>query len=213
MTTLLGKRGRPTGVWTPGSGLEHKTTEDERILFDKRTSLLFLQLQQDVKDALRWRHTRDAKARNESAEIAQRCPLVFAEEPASTHTKDEVEEAPTPVKRVSILSFEEKMKADALAAKARAEAAKALPAPLTQVALDEAYKQLPAGADQTIESVINCWRNNKLSADDVLSTVKSFSGSSVVLQEMFFTSSSVDGEGEVASDEQMRELARLAMCC
>jgi len=54
---------------------------------DMRTSSLFLELQKSVSDALEWRHARDAKARKVSAEIAARCPLVFADE-AYTRSRD-----------------------------------------------------------------------------------------------------------------------------
>ena len=60
---------------------------------DMRTSSLFLELQKSVSDALEWRHARDAKARKVSAEIAARCPLVFADE-AYTGSRDA---APTAV--------------------------------------------------------------------------------------------------------------------
>ena len=173
---------------------------------DMRTSSLFLELQKSVSDALEWRHARDAKARKVSAEIAARCPLVFADE-AHTRSRDAAPTAAAAEKaRLPVLSFAEKMKADATAAKARATAAQSLPLPLTQAALSEAFTQLPAGAEKSIERVIQCWRANKLAATDVLDTVKSFAGSSAVLRTIFATAAS---EGEVASAEQMHELSRL----
>jgi len=121
-------------------------------------------------------------------------------------------------RRPSIISFEEKMKADEKKTKDRSTA---LPLPLTQAALNEAYKQLTPGAENSIKSVIQWWRTNKISSNDVLATVKSFTGSSAVLQKIFVTATSdpadpLDGlsvmasiEGEVASDQQMHELSQL----
>ena len=122
--TTLGKRilREETKDWTPGRGLEEaqSTTDAERAAFDRRTSLLFLELQNSVQDALRWRHARDFKARKASHEIAKRCPLPAADAVATVHLLKE--ELPTTVKKteVKVLSFEEKMKADAAEAKTRA---------------------------------------------------------------------------------------------
>ena len=121
------------------------------------------------------------------------------------------EELPATVKKAEVkvvLSFEEKMKADAAEAKARA-CARSLPEPLTTALLSAAYKEVPSGAEQTIERVLECWRTSKLSEHDVIATVKSFSGSSPVLRKLF---AAQEQQGEVASAEQMVELARLAMC-
>jgi len=119
------------------------------------------------------------------------------------------------VKRAFILSFEEKMKVDGMkaggmVAKHDAKASLSLPPPLTHAVLNEALTQLPAGAHTLIESMLQCWRTNTLSAEDLLDTVKSFSGSSAALQKIFVTAS---GEPAIpaASQEQMRELSRL-MC-
>ena len=209
---MLGKRilREEMDGWAPGRGLSTEAvSEDSRAAFDRRTSLLFLELQNNVHDALRWRHARDAKARKVSHDIAKRCPLEHDVAAAMVHAL--TEELPATVKKVEVkvvLSFEEKMKADAAEAKARANA-RSLPEPLTTALLSAAYKEVPSGAEQTIERVIECWRTSKLSAQDVIATVKSFSGSSPVLRKVF---SEEEQEGEVASAEQMVELARLAMC-
>ena len=213
MAMLLGKRTLREEMdgWTPGCGLSTEAhSEDSRAAFDRRTSLLFLELQKTVHDALRWRHARDAKARKVSHDIAKRCPLL---EPAVAASKVHTvqEELPATVKKAEVkvvLSFEEKMKADAAEAKARA-CARSLPEPLTTALLSAAYKEVPSGAEQTIERVLECWRTSKLSEHDVIATVKSFSGSSPVLRKLF---AAQEQQGEVASAEQMVELARLAMC-
>ena len=65
----LGKRvlREEANDWAPGTGLSAAATADaERAAFDRRTSLLFLELQNSVHEALRWRHARDAKARKAS---------------------------------------------------------------------------------------------------------------------------------------------------
>jgi len=63
--------------------------------------------------------------------------------------------------------------------------ARSLPLPLTDAVLDEAYTQLSSGAKRSIQSVIQWWRTNKLSAHEVLATVESFTGSSAALRKMF----------------------------
>ena len=201
----LGKRAREEEIlaWRPD--MEMKKDASLELM---RTQRLFLELQNTVHSALLWRHARDAKARQESAAIAERHPIAFPdpdETPATSHDTEEL--VLTVAKKPKVLSFEEKMKADAAAAKANMEAKRSLPSPLTQLLLNDAYKQLPRGAEQSIESVIQCWRTNKLDASDVIATVKSFSGRSAVLQAIF---SSDTPQGEVASEEQMRELASLA---
>merc|ERR1712216_555718 len=169
--TTLGKRARDEEVlaWRPDMELNKDAS-----LELKRTQRLFLELQNTVHSALLWRHARDAKARKESAAIAEPHPIAFPDEtPATSHDAEEL--VLTVSKKPKVLSFEEKMKADAAAAKANMEAKRSLPAPLTQLVLNDAYKQLPRGAEQSIESVIQCWRTNKLDASDVIATVKSFS--------------------------------------
>lgn len=204
---LLGKRSRKDDIetWAPGVGLGPQSNESEAA---RRTSLLFLQLQQTVNEAVAWRHNRDTKSRKVSADIAARCPLVFSDESPKRHAEEDVTVTVAKVK-APVVSFEEMMKAAALETKAKMIAARSLPAPLTQAALNEAYTQLPSGAEQSIESVISFWRSHKMTADDVIATVKSFAGSSESLQKIFAADLI---EGEVASDEQMRELSRLAMC-
>ena len=50
--------------WTPGRGLSTEAaSEESRAAFDLRTSLLFLERQNNVHDTLRRRHARDSKAR------------------------------------------------------------------------------------------------------------------------------------------------------
>ena len=87
------------------------------------------------------------------------------------------------------------------------ECARLLPEPLTTALLSAAYKEVPSGVEKTIEHVIDCWRTNKLSAHDVIAIVKSFSGSSSVLRTLFAEQAQ---DGEVASEELMVDLARLA---
>jgi len=104
--------------------------------------------------------------------------------------------------------------AAAVKAKAGAKAATSLPPPLTHAAHNEAYTQLTPGAEQSIKSVIEWWRTNKLSDDDVLATVTSFHGSSAALRKIFqrhALEGEMASEGEVASEEEMYELSRL-MC-
>ena len=207
---LLGKRSGRDEIedWVPGRGLDVDEVESDAAIKYKRTSHLFLEMQQAVKSAVAWHQARDAKARKVSAEIAARLPIVFKDEAPTRHVDDELT-ATVEKAKVPVLSFEEKMKMDALEAKARMHKARCLPLPLTQAVLNNAYKQLPAGAEQSIESIIHLYHANKLPASDVLDTVKSFAGSSAALQSIFAADKQ---ECEAASEEQMRELARLAMC-
>jgi len=191
--------------WSPGAGVEDYAGRQPELVARNakqlRTSALFLQLQGQVQDALRARHERDAREHTLSAEIAAQHPLRFPDEVAEV----EVDAAETRV----VLSFEEKMKADALDAKARMEASRGLPAPLTQRSLNEAFAQLPEGAQASIESCIKCWRENKLGASDVIATCKSFSGSSAALHALF-AAQPKHVKLEVATPAQMRELSKLS---
>jgi len=165
-----------------------------------RTSALFLELHGQVLEGLRRRHERDSKELKVSADIAAQHPICFPEEVLAQVTVVE--------KRV--MSFEEKMKADALEAKSHMEASRGLPEPLTQRSLDEAFAQLPEGAQASIEACIRCWRENKLAASDVISQVKSFSGSSTVLRGLF-AAQPEHVDLEVATPAQMRELQQLTV--
>ena len=219
--TALGKRSvreERQGVddddfeWTPGAGVRcyvHGEPEDaarrRKIL---RTSLLFMQLQKQVSDAVRWRHARDAREAKVSAEIAAKHPVRFPDdEPAKTAAAGVVEERPA----VTVVSFEEKMKADVREAKARMEADR-LPAPLTHAVLDDAFKELPEGTQTAIEACIKCWRENKMAPADLLATVRAFASSSPALRMVFAGAEHCGaGErGEVATAEQMNELSRMA---
>jgi len=172
-----------------------------------RTSAIFLELHGQVQEGLRRRHERDAKEQKVSADIAAQHPICFPGE--------EVLAQVTVVEK-RVVSFEEKMKADALEAKAHMEASRGLPEPLTQRSLNQAFAQLPEGAQASIEACIRCWRENKLAASDVISQVKSFSGSSAVLRGLF-AAQPERVDLEVATPAQMRELQRLTVawlwCC
>mmetsp|Transcript_59458 Transcript_59458/g.50346 ORF Transcript_59458/g.50346 Transcript_59458/m.50346 type:complete len:220 (+) Transcript_59458:55-714(+) len=203
LTQTLGKRAGPDDA-------EEYAAQAAREK-NMRTSMLFMELQESVSEALRWRHARDVKARKISAEIAARCPLTFPGEAAPAvqcNAQSSVDSAAT-VERVKpyvpVVSFEEKMKAETNGV--RAQYKRQLPAPLTQAALDVAYTELTKGAERSLERVFACWRANSLASDDVLASVKSFSGSSASLHKIF---APAVPECEVASDAQMCELSRLA---
>jgi hypothetical protein len=70
---------------------------------------------------------------------------------------------------------------------------------------------VPSGAEKTIETVIDSCRKpvrtSKLFVQDVIAMVKSFSGSRSVLRTLFAEQAR---EGEVASEDQMVEIERLA---
>ena len=130
-STDLGKRrvreGRWDGddfEWTPSAGVRcymNGTPADaERRRKILRTSLLFMQLQKQVSEAVRWRHARDAREAKLSAEIAAKHPVRLpcdepgnAERADATETADAASECPAvPVAvAVAVVSFEDKMKA------------------------------------------------------------------------------------------------------
>ena len=128
--------------------------------------------------------------------------------PALGANADAMEVAAHPV--VAVVSFEETTKVDAREAKARMEDAR-LPAPLTQLALEEAYKQIPEGAELSIRKCIQCWRENTMTPADLVATVKAFASSSPTLRKLFDAAEHGGaGElGQVATTEQMQELSRM----
>ena len=88
--------------------------------------------------------------------------------------------------------------------------ARALPPPLTETALSEAYTQLTPGAEKSIKTLVQWWRTNKLSSHEVLATVQSFSGSSAVLQRIFppATSESEKEDSQLQSERIRKEFEK-----
>jgi hypothetical protein len=177
-----------------------------------------MDLQQQFHDCVGRKRAHDASLRAESHRIAMAHPIKFAppaavepvfkrsssgewhavfgtaeqQEPATQHAAEEQE---------------------TVTKKARTIALEALPAPLKRADLDAAYAQLPAGAEVAIEASINMWREKRLGLSEVMATVKSFESQSPVLARALLPLSIKEPtapiECEVATPEQMRELAAL----
>ena len=92
---------------------------------------------------------------------------------------------------------------EAVSGKARGARAD-LPAHLTTEILEEAYKELGAGAEKSIDICLQCWRAGKIGSDEFQRVVESFKGGSAVLREHL--TPGTPPAGEVATLEQMREL-------
>ena len=111
---------------------------------------------------------------------------------------------------------------------------KALPAPLTSMALRAAARELPRGSFMAIESCLRCWLECRLDDAELTATVRSFSGASRTLRETFkadapATLAAADSGGrplprsgsataqscgdQLATAEQLRDLASTASYC
>ena len=90
---------------------------------------------------------------------------------------------------------------------------KTFPLPLTSRVFAAALSELPSGASIALETCVRCWREGRLGADEVVSTARSFAGSSPTLSRALAAPSAArprSAGGEVATPEQMDELSRLA---
>ena len=162
----------------------------------RRTERLFLELQREVRERWLWRLGRDAEELSKSFYVATRHPITFSGDAPSTDYAEVRESAVNAAARP-----------DAPAKKAKRRRQGDLPAPLTQAVLDAACDELPSGTARCIMSVLNCWHCATLGAEDVIAVVKSVAGRSKVLQELFPPIETY--QGEIASQEQMRELEGL----
>mmetsp|Transcript_8149 Transcript_8149/g.20234 ORF Transcript_8149/g.20234 Transcript_8149/m.20234 type:complete len:238 (+) Transcript_8149:76-789(+) len=195
-SSSLGKRplalvgGHSAGVWYPNAGVPCYSfgPEDSKRRCSNlhRTSLLFKELESRVHSAVQAKRTQDTAERAESARIAAANPLVFAKAVAA------------PARERVLVEVKPAMPGKAGVRK--------MPAPLSEGLLLQAMPELSTGASFAIKSCVDCWRDNRLADSDLISTVRSFSGSSPALSKAF---SAVE-ECEVASLEDMRALAELS---
>lgn len=191
---MTGKRGRDDDeapAWYLGMVLGPDASAELR-----RTERLFLELQREVRERWLWRLGRDAEELSKSFYVATRHPITFSGDAPSTDYAEVRESAVNAAARP-----------DAPAKKAKRRRQGDLPAPLTQAVLDAACDELPSGTARCIMSVLNCWHCATLGAEDVIAVVKSVAGRSKVLQELFPPIETY--QGEIASQEQMRELEDL----
>jgi hypothetical protein len=111
---------------------------------------------------------------------------------------------------------------------------KPLPAPLSHALLRAAARELPQGSLKAIEVCLRCWLENRLDDSELTATVRSFASASRALRDVFLLSSPQSprpaeptsgrslqrassstgcGEQQVATKEQMRDLALSAAYC
>ncbi|EKX33523.1 hypothetical protein GUITHDRAFT_120268 [Guillardia theta CCMP2712] len=200
--SCLGKRKFAEGDWFPGAGIPFYSFGYENDSKAKlyRTSILFTELKNQVDEMIARKHATDAKERQISAQIASQHPISFPEsvdQPANASPQYQLECSKGDISEVEVV----------------AKKGNSLPAPLTEAVLRTAYNELPAGARNAIETCVRCWREKKLGADEMLSTVSSFSGSSSTLASVFHKAQSFGqaDEGEMATEDQFRELSLMAM--
>jgi len=176
-------------------------------------------LQSEVKDVFEQRQRGEERELKLSLELAQQFPLTIdaaaAETDDSTQASHSTSAQPLPEYRESMLSFRQLIEQQTVTdssdpEKLRAALLSVLPFPLTRVLLHSSYKELGAGAVQSIEACLHCWRQETLGTDELLNMLKSFASQSDILQkclEPIMTSN----EGEVATLQQMRDLTEM-MC-
>ncbi len=155
---------------------------------------------------------KDLKERELSRQIAGRYPLrsppiVPCQRPSST---------PTICKEKLLDSLKN---GPPHACSCDAKAGFSFPPPLSADAMNAALSELPAGSSIALVTCVCCWRDGRLSADEVVATARSFASTSPALARALAaftdpaspaTAAPHAGGGEVATPEEMGELARLA---
>mmetsp|Transcript_33343 Transcript_33343/g.76239 ORF Transcript_33343/g.76239 Transcript_33343/m.76239 type:complete len:267 (-) Transcript_33343:252-1052(-) len=222
--------------WSPGGGVPNYPfgSAEERATRDRlhRTSLLFMELQQQVHDCVGRKRTHEARESAESYRIAMAHPMKpAAPVPASPAAAEPVfKRMPsgeyvavfeTPAQRTASAEEEQHAAATRHAAeeqetvtkKVRILALSPLPEPIKREDLDAAYAQLPKGAEVAIEGSIKMWREKRLELSELMTTVKSFQNQAPVLKSLLHTLGKTvpafPVECEVATPEQMRVLSAL----
>jgi hypothetical protein len=92
-----------------------------------------------------------------------------------------------------------------------------LPAPLTEAVICAAACELPQGPLASFESCLRCWGLGRLGPSELVATARSFAAASPALRRLFSEADAAASAGapsigvsELATPEQMRELAYLA---
>jgi len=93
--------------------------------------------------------------------------------------------------------------------KPHAKADRELPAPLTWPAMKQVLQETHTGTQKAIESCLDCYKSNRMSASDVLAFLRSMMSQSVTLQKLFDEQRD-SSRGELASADEMAELRALA---
>lgn len=85
-----------------------------------------------------------------------------------------------------------------------------LPAPLTDALLSQAMGELNQGTARAVESCVQCYRNKRMSGEDLMSFIRSIATHSRILSDLFAKKQEQAFEGEVACAEDLAELMALA---
>eukprot|EP00281_Chroomonas_sp_CCMP1168_P011628 CAMPEP_0206281350 /NCGR_PEP_ID=MMETSP0047_2-20121206/39082_1 /ASSEMBLY_ACC=CAM_ASM_000192 /TAXON_ID=195065 /ORGANISM="Chroomonas mesostigmatica_cf, Strain CCMP1168" /LENGTH=934 /DNA_ID=CAMNT_0053711507 /DNA_START=68 /DNA_END=2873 /DNA_ORIENTATION=- len=96
------------------------------------------------------------------------------------------------------------------ASKKGASALDNLPAPLVAGSIPTIITELAAGSKRAVESCLDCWKEKRLSNDDLLSFLRSISSQSPTLSALFEGAQASQPKCEVASADDMVELRALA---
>ncbi|EKX30990.1 hypothetical protein GUITHDRAFT_156703 [Guillardia theta CCMP2712] len=93
--------------------------------------------------------------------------------------------------------------------KSNAAPERELPAPLTWQAMKQVMLETHTGTKKAIESCLDCYKSNRMSASDVLAFLRSMMSQSATLQTLF-SEQRDSPKGELASADDMAELRALA---
>ncbi len=184
--------------------------------------------QSQVHNVIRQKRELYAKEREESARIAASHPLIFPASQDVGHGNENngIAEAPRFTSVVDDASSKHLLEAAVFSgtkSSAYAEdesspkknrsssSGRSLPSPLSEVLLFKAMPELSKGASMSIQTCLDCWRAKRLSDSDLLSTVRSFAGSSPSLSKAFSEAEAKeDNQSCVATLEDMLALAQLS---
>jgi len=202
--------------WIPGAGVQNsfeaneERKKQERLL---KTSMLFLQLEGQVRAEMLRRKLKEESDREISFEIARKNPLAWPEpnseaatDVSSTCCSPDSECTPPPKRLRNDMTH-------ILALRKGPQ----LPAPLTEAVICAAACELPQGPLASFESCLRCWGLGRLGPSELVATARSFAAASPALRRLFTETDATAAVGaltvgvsELATPEQMRELAYLA---
>jgi len=203
----LGKRKNSDNqdAWYPG--MDHGP-QNEQVKRSKHfnTTMLFLELQAQVKSAIDNKRKHDEKERQISLQIAKEYPIPFKPSPDFKLSLEEAVKAQEPAARKPEMIGDMEY-----ICKKKGHVEPEFPAPLSAEILAIVRKELHAGAVFSIDTCLKCWREKKMDLEEVLFTIRSFAKNSPALLASLEEKVSVPvSQCEVASAEQMRELSMLA---
>lgn len=224
-------------AWFPGAGIPWspfgETAVVERRTKHMRTTLLFTELEHEVtaerEAARRALHERCFRELRISAELAARFPLRAAEEGSSPAQARPREGGPGEVEaggaRCGGGGAEDQPDAcmdaadqpdastdvpvERVASCLRHDPA--LPRPLTERGMLEAFGELPEGARCTIQACLDCWHQGRLGNKDVVDTVRSFATKSEALRRLFADSDGAAPDPTATEQEMLQLMAGASM--